>query len=198
MHFSAPTILFGGTFDPVHEGHLHVAKQALSLLPGAQLSFVPAAQSPGKAHAGATPEQRLHWLRLAAEPLGFGVWDVEVRRGGDSYTVETLEEASRLGARRETLYWLVGADAYESFSRWKNPARIRELATILVVGRPGSSLEVQDPRDRPLGIPPHPASSTALRAELAEGNASSPWLPAPLRAELGNLLLPRANPYARK
>jgi nicotinate-nucleotide adenylyltransferase len=133
-----------------------------------------------------------------AEPLGFDVWDFEVKQGGDSFTYHTLEEATRLGASRERLFWLVGADAYAGLARWKKPDRIRELATLLVVGRPGTVTSSVDARDLPLEIPPHTASSTALRAELAEGNASSPLLPAPLRAELGNLLLPRANPYARK
>lgn len=198
MQFVAPTILFGGTFDPVHEGHLHVAEHARSAIAGSRLVFTPAAQSPGKAPAGASPAQRLAWLRLVAEPLSYGVWDFEIKKGGDSFTFLTLEEATRLGASPDRLYWLLGADAYAGFARWKSPERIRELATLLVVGRPGSPVSLQDPRDRLIAIPEHPASSTALRAELAEGNASSPWLPAPLRAELGNLLLPRTNPYARK
>lgn len=192
--FGSPTALFGGSFDPVHEGHLHVAREVRAALPQIkQVVFVPAGQSPGKHPVAASGQQRLDWLRLA----GVEAWDVEIQRGGESYTVETLGEAHRLGARRDALYWILGADAYAGFPGWKSPARIRELCRLVVVNRPGNPLSPQNQDDILVAIPPHPAASSALRAQLASGDVSCPWLPGPVRASLEKLL-PLQNPYVKK
>jgi nicotinate-nucleotide adenylyltransferase len=194
--FGRPTILFGGSFDPVHAGHLHVARECLLALPEMrQLTFVPAAESPGRT-ARASAEQRFAWLRLAAEPQGFRVWDFEVTKAGPSFTVNTLEAAHLAGARVDQLYWLLGADAYAGFARWKAPERIRELCRILVVDRPGHESASQHPLDRFICIPPHPASSTAIRHALEAGNPSPAWLPGAIAGALGNLL-PGQNPYVK-
>lgn len=191
--FREPTVLFGGSFDPIHEGHLHVARAVKAQLPQIKnFVFVPAAHSPGKPAALASAADRLHWLKLVAEPEGFHVWDYDLERSGESYTVETLEEAHRQGATRERLFWLVGADAYAGFSRWKNPARIRELSRLLVVNRPGEEISPQSSDDQIISIAPHPASSTEIREALARGE-NPLWLP-PAAA---NLLL-SAKAYVRK
>ncbi|MGZ3655272.1 MAG: nicotinate (nicotinamide) nucleotide adenylyltransferase [Bdellovibrionota bacterium] len=196
LDFRQPTILFGGSFDPVHEGHLHVAREARSALPQfKQIVFVPAAHSPGRPGAIAPAEFRLKLLRTAVEPLGFKVWDLEISRGGTSFTVDTLEEAHAQGAQE--LLWLLGADAYARFSSWKNPERIRALCHLLVVDRPGQESHSQNPADRFIGIPPHPASSTAIRASLAAGEARPQWLPGAVAASLEKLL-PGTNPYVKK
>lgn len=198
IDFSRTTILFGGSFDPIHAGHLHVAKYALASLPGAQLIFVPAGQSPGKHAPAASAEQRLRWLHLATDAGPFQVWDEELGRDGDSFTVDTLKEAHRQGAARERLYWLLGADAYAGFARWKHPEQIRSLAKLLVVNRPGSVAALQDPDDTLIAIPPHPASSTAIRAALAANTPMVPEVPDAVQQDLGNLLLLGRNPYARE
>jgi len=189
--FTVPTALFGGSFDPVHEGHLHVARSVLAARPEIkQFVFIPAAHSPGKPPCAAPPESRLAWLRLAAAAEGFPVWDTELRRGGESFTVDTLEEAARLGAGK--LFLVLGTDAYEGFPRWRSPGRIRELARPLVVSRPGHTFVPQQPGDLAIEIPPHPASSTEIRAQLAAG-VEPLWLPNALRNQLA-----AHNPYARK
>lgn len=197
IDFSRTTILFGGSFDPVHAGHLHVAKYALAALPGAQLAFVPASQSPGKHPPVAPAELRLAWLEKALAPGIFQVWDAELVRGGVSYTVDTLLQAHGEGAVRETLYWLVGADAYATFPSWKDPARIRSLARLLVVNRPGSTVALQDPEDLVVEIPPHPASSTAIRRALGAASPDTEELLPAVRDDLNNLLLRGQNPYAK-
>ena len=198
IDFRLPTALFGGSFDPVHVGHLHVGRSVLTALPDIkQLVFVPASQSPGKHPACASGEHRLEWLKLAVEPEGHRVWDTDLRRGGESFTVETLEEAHARGARRASLYWILGADAYNAFEQWRKPARIRELCRLIIVNRPGNTLEARKADDLIIPIPPHPASSSELRKELAEGRTGSPWLPGPVRGALEKLL-PLENPYVRK
>lgn len=198
IDFRQPTVLYGGSFDPVHEGHLHVARSVLLQRPDIkQVVFVPTAHSPGKATACASGEQRLGWLRLVAEPAGFPVWAWEVQRGGESFTVDTLEEAHRSDATKEKLFWLLGADSYASFPTWKNPARIRELCHLLIADRPGYEVSPQNEADQFVSIEHHPASSTALREELAKGIVPKRWLPKALRADLEKAL-PRTNPYVRK
>lgn len=162
-----------------------------------QFVLLPASHSPGKHPAYASGSHRLEWLKLAVAKEGHRVWDVDLRRGGESFAVDTLEEAHAQGARRERLYWVLGADAYNAFEQWRKPARIRELCRLVVVNRPGNSLEARKTDDLIIPIPPHPASSTELRNELAEGKTGSPWLPGPVRAALEKLL-PVENPYVRK
>jgi nicotinate-nucleotide adenylyltransferase len=196
--FSLPTALFGGSFDPVHEGHLHVAREVLARVPEIkQFVFVPAGQSPGKPPSLATGEQRLRWLQLAAGAQGWGAWDIELNRRGESYTVHTLASAHQKGATRDTLFWVLGADAYERFPSWREPGRIRALCRLLVVNRPGSSLAPQKEDDLIVTIPPHPASSSEIRAQLASGDYTNAWIPALVRAELEKFL-PLQCPYVRK
>ena len=197
IDFSRVTILFGGSFDPVHRGHLHVATYALGSLPGAQLLFVPAGQSPGKNPPQASPEDRLRWLHLATDAGAFQVWNTELERPGLSFTVDTLKEAHRLGAARERLYWLLGSDAYASFAAWKQPEEIRCLARLLVVNRPGAPAVPTNADDTFVAIPPHPASSTEIRTALSRGLPAPPELPAAVQEDIGNLLLLHRNPYAR-
>lgn len=195
--FGQPTALFGGSFDPVHEGHIHVANEVRKALPQIeQIVFVPASQSPGKKPPTANADQRLKWLRMGVQPDGFGVWDIELQRNGDSFTVDTLEQAHRLGAVREKLFFILGFDAFRGFSSWKNPERIRELCRLIVVNRPGETPIETISDDIFVPIPPHPASSSEIRAQLASGG-SSPWLPEPVKTDLEKLL-PLHNPYVRK
>lgn len=198
IDFSRPTALFGGSFDPIHAGHLHIAENVRRLCPGIeQIVFVPAAHSPGKGATLATAADRLRWVKLAAEPENFQVWDVELMRAGESYTVDTLRAAHSAGATADRLFWLMGADAYRGFPGWKTPGEIRSLARLLVVNRPGLALPSQNPADRILEIPPHPASSTNIRAELARCQENVAYLPEPVRQDLSRLTLLGKNPYAK-
>jgi nicotinate-nucleotide adenylyltransferase len=195
--FTKPVALLGGSFDPLHEGHLAVAKAVKKLLPEAQLVFVPACISPGKHPPWAPAELRLKWLRAVAGPEGMLVWDEEIRRGGESFTVDTLEAAHRLGAEKENLFFVTGSDAYRSLSRWKAPERIRQLCRLLVVARPGVPVELQG-GDLLVPMEPHTASSTAIRAGLARTPPLTEHLPPIVRSDLEGPHLLSPNPYARK
>lgn len=198
IDFSRTTALFGGSFDPVHEGHLHVARSIQSLHPEMQIVFVPAALSPGKSPPLASFAQRLDWLSKTVEPLGFQVWDTEGSRPGESYTVDTLEEAHKRGASSDRLYWILGADAYKNFDQWRSPQRIRQLARLIVVNRPGSPLQAQNAEDLIVPIDPHPARSTTIREALRTKPEEAQGLPPPVDAEIKRLILRSQNPYARK
>ncbi len=196
IDFSRKTILFGGSFDPVHEGHLHVASQALRTFPDSQIVFVPANQSPGKSAPLASAALRLQWLKQVTSGSPFLVWDEEIQRGGTSYTVETLQAAHRQGAKKEKLFWIVGSDT--RVSEWREPEKIRALCTLLVVERPGKPAEKLQPGDQLLSIPPSTASSTAIRTRLASREPNFQDLPQALVPELKNLILLSQNPYVRK
>ena len=142
--------VFGGTFDPVHNGHLHVARVALQHLGLDHILFIPARQSPLKASgASALGKQRLAMLELAIASdeclrQAASIWDFELLQEGPSYTVQTLEELSHLrghpGAPRaaRSLYFLMGSDQFPGLPKWKNVERVFALAIPCIVLRGGS------------------------------------------------------------
>jgi len=132
-----PLGILGGTFDPIHYGHLRPAQEVLRALDMAEIRFIPAANPPHRRAPVATAAQRLRMVELAvAEISGFVVDDREIRRDGPSYTVLTLESL-----RREfsaiPLCLLMGMDAFEGIETWHQWRRLPELAHFVVMTRPG-------------------------------------------------------------
>ena len=133
------TGVFGGTFDPVHVGHLAAAAAAIECARLDRVIFMPSGQPPHRPSAAASPEHRLEMTRLAtAGDPRFAVSDIELRRPGVSYTSDTIRELHALHPGAE-LFLILGWDAARQFSTWHRPEGVRELATIVVVARPGSS-----------------------------------------------------------
>ncbi|MDY0166511.1 MAG: nicotinate-nucleotide adenylyltransferase [Thermoguttaceae bacterium] len=130
--------LLGGSFDPVHYGHLLLAECAREQLGLDEVWFLPAAGAPHKQGREQTDiSLRMQMLELAtAGNPAFRVSDMEARRGGTSYTVDTLEELHAAEPERE-LVFLVGADMLYDLPHWRRAERICELATIAAVRRPG-------------------------------------------------------------
>jgi nicotinate-nucleotide adenylyltransferase len=130
--------LLGGTFDPIHVGHLGAAEAAIGCARLDRVIFIPAATPPHRAPAVAPAAQRLEMCRLATEgDARFAVSDVELKREGPSYTVDTLTQLRRLHPGDE-LVLILGWDAARLFPTWRRPDEVRELASVVVVGRPGS------------------------------------------------------------
>jgi nicotinate-nucleotide adenylyltransferase len=128
--------IFGGTFDPVHYGHLLLAESCREQARLDRVWFLPAAVPPHKQDRVQTPgENRVEMLKLAlAGHAALEVCTYELDRGGVNYTVETLAQLREEDPTRE-LYFLMGADSLRDFYTWKEPARICQLATIVVVHR---------------------------------------------------------------
>jgi len=130
--------LYGGSFDPVHLGHLLVAQAAVEELALDRLFFIPAAQSPFKPENHPAPAAaRLRWLRLAlAGRANCEVDDQEIRRGGVSYTIDTVRDYARRfsGAK---LFCLIGADNVAQLSAWREATELARLAEFVVIPRPG-------------------------------------------------------------
>ena len=131
--------ILGGTFDPVHVGHLIIAEEALSRLALDQVLFIPAGQPWLKADQALSPaEHRLKMVELAiASNPRLSVSRIEVDRPGPTYTVDTLERLKRDLGEDVQLYFILGLDALEQFHRWEQPARIIELCQLAIASRPG-------------------------------------------------------------
>ncbi|HEX6489207.1 MAG TPA: nicotinate-nucleotide adenylyltransferase [Candidatus Dormibacteraeota bacterium] len=129
--------VLGGTFDPIHVGHVAVARAALDCLDLDRLLVVPARVPPHKAAASAEVSDRLEMCRLAVADLPrTEVVDIEVRREGPSYTAETLEELSEANPGAD-LRLILGWDAARLLSEWHEPWRVLELARPAIFRRPG-------------------------------------------------------------
>jgi nicotinate-nucleotide adenylyltransferase len=174
--------VFGGTFDPPHIGHLLLASDAREALRLDILIFVPAATQPFKIHAPAiaSPQDRLEMVRLAvADDANYTVDDTEIGRKGLSFTVDTLEHLAAKYPGAE-LFLLLGEDTLAGFDQWRNPERIRELATLAVMGR-------SDPDGSPAaeivaGVKAVSArridgSSTEIRERLRAGKSIKGFVP---------------------
>ncbi|TMG09165.1 MAG: nicotinate (nicotinamide) nucleotide adenylyltransferase [Chloroflexi bacterium] len=130
--------ILGGTFDPIHLGHLAAARAAIECADLDRVLLIPTGQPPHRSAAVASAEQRLEMCRLAiGTDKTLEVSDVEIRRGGVSYTAETLKELKRIYPHNE-LFLILGWDAARLFATWRVPEEIRHLATVVVVTRPGS------------------------------------------------------------
>ena len=173
--------ILGGTFDPVHLGHLIVAEEARVRLRLDRVMFIPAGQPWLKEGQPVTsPKHRLRMVELAvASNPFFKVLASEIDRSGPTYTVDTLEELRRSLGEDTGLYFIVGMDALEQFHRWKEPERLLELCNLVVVSRPGhQGVEINDlvgsypqagERLVLLTVPRIEISSTELRRRVAEG-----------------------------
>lgn len=169
--------VFGGTFDPVHVGHLAIAHAALESVPLDRVIFVLARRSPLKERgpvAGEADRLRMLELAVAGEPR-FAVSRVELDREGPSYTVETLERL----AGNDDLFLILGSDAIADFPRWKDPERIAKLATLVVAERPGAPERVGDAPIIRFDAPRLDISSRELRARAARGRSLRYLVPEP-------------------
>jgi nicotinate-nucleotide adenylyltransferase len=173
----------GGSFDPVHNGHLAAAADACEGAALDRVVFVPAAQAPLKTGpARASAEDRLAMLRAAvADDARFEVSDCELRRGDVSYTIDT---ARQLRAERpdDALCWIIGADQLAQLPRWREIAELARLVEFVALERPGhagtatdapvSGLRLTRVAGRQLDI-----SSTEIRARLRRGEPVDAWMP---------------------
>jgi nicotinate-nucleotide adenylyltransferase len=132
--------LYGGSFDPVHLGHLLVAQAAFEEAGLERLFFIPAAQSPFKPDDQPTPAaERLRLLRLAlAGKNHCEIDDQEIRRGGISYSIDTVRDYARRFPCA-SLFYLIGADHVPSLAKWREAAELAKLAEFLAIPRPGQA-----------------------------------------------------------
>jgi nicotinate-nucleotide adenylyltransferase len=170
--------LYGGTFDPIHLGHLVLAEQCREACGLDAVWFVVAGSPPHKPGERTSVAHRLEMVRIAtAGHAAFHVSEIEATRPGPHYSVETLRHVHR-DRPDDDLFFLIGADSLADLPSWREPAAIAALATVVVANRPGFDPEtpVPDlgPDARPfrlVTIPPIGIASNDLRRRLAEGRS---------------------------
>ncbi|HEU0078829.1 MAG TPA: nicotinate-nucleotide adenylyltransferase [Longimicrobiaceae bacterium] len=176
--------VYGGTFDPPHLGHLAAASDACDALRLDRLLWIPAAVHPLKGgRVRTSPELRLEMVRaaIAGDPR-FEADDLELRRTGPSYTVDTLRALRERHPEAE-IFFLTGADNLAELPRWREPDEIARIATLAVLTREGEAL----PEDSPypgvhVPVTRVDVSSTGVRRRVAEGRTIRYLVPEAVRA----------------
>ena len=180
--------LFGGSFDPIHVGHLNIARQACARLGVDQVVFAPAGQPPHKLDQVLTdPEHRLEMVRLAvAEEACFTISRIDLDRPGPCYSVDTVRLLQEQWGAAVRIHFLIGADSLADLPTWYQPRRLLELCQVVAVGRPGYGVDLAALKRRFPGappvvlldhVPPIDVSSTEIRRRVAEGRSIEGLVP---------------------
>jgi len=168
--------IFGGTFNPPHVGHLIVAESVREQIELDRIIFVPSYISPHKQdEIGHSAVHRFEMIQRAIETNSrFDVSDVEIQRGGISYTVSTLDYFKQKYPK-ESLFLIIGMDNYLIFHQWKEPKKILELATLVVLNRPLYTKKVNEIIDTKntifIDVPNIDISSSEIRKKVKEGKS---------------------------
>ena len=168
--------LFGGTFDPVHLGHVHLAGLAKEAAKLDEVRFLPCRISPHKfGRETASPADRVAMLRLATENLSWArIEEFELSGPEPSFSYLTAEALSTREPDAEW-YWLMGGDQWDALPQWKHPERLAAVVTFLVLARG----EAPPPREgfrMQMVAGNHPASATQIREGLQRGETFTDWL----------------------
>jgi len=176
--------ILGGSFDPIHEGHLTLARESQRQFKLDKILFVPVFLSPLK--FGKTPlttaalRARMVGLSLKGEP-SWELCGVELSRSGVSYTVDTLRHLRKSFPPPHQLFFIAGADAYEDLKNWKEPDEIMKLSEWIVAQRPTHPLPVALPTGfHLLKMRPIAVSASEIRERVREGRDISVWVPRPV------------------
>jgi nicotinate-nucleotide adenylyltransferase len=177
--------LFGGTFDPIHLGHLILAELVGEAEGLSEVLFVPAGRPPhkrGQTSAGAADRLRMVELGVAGNPR-FAVSGMELETSGPSFTIDTVRRLKAAGAERVAL--ILGSDSLVDLGSWREPEALVRECELLVVARPGVDLD-QAPaafrsRARMVAAPQLDIASRTIRARVAAGRSIRYWVPEPVR-----------------
>lgn len=198
--------LMGGTFDPIHLGHLDVARAAVDALALEEVRLVPSFVPPHRTAPGASTYHRFAMVSLAAAShTRLTASDEELRRGGPSYTADTLRGLHAAGFAPGELFFLTGADAFAEIATWKEYPVLLDLSHFVVCSRPGHEADMVrgllpelsdrmvDGRDFEAGAGPRvvlldadtaDVSSSGVRRAIAAGQAIDGMVPPPVAAHI--------------
>lgn len=189
--------ILGGSFDPIHEGHLALARESESQFKLDKILFLPALLPPHKTNdpdlSPAPVRARMVELAIGGQPT-WELCDLELRRPGVSYTVDTLHELRRLYPSPHELFFIVGADSLQELKQWKEPEEILKLSQWIVAPRPSFKLPEKLPAQvHVLRISPMAISASRLREKIEKGEDVSRWVPEKVRDYLRQMKI-----YGRK
>ena len=182
--------IYGGTFDPIHYGHLLLAERCREELQLDEVWFIPAGSPPHKQGRVMTPAKaRAEMVEFAVSGFPeFRVSRIEMERGGTSYTVQTLEQIKAADLTRE-LFLLMGADSIAELATWKAPARILELSQVVAVNRAGESPDLSSLQSllnqtgrtvRTVEMPAMGVSASEIRSRVAQSQSIRFLTPRPV------------------
>ncbi|MBM3742800.1 MAG: nicotinate (nicotinamide) nucleotide adenylyltransferase [Actinobacteria bacterium] len=168
--------IFGGTFDPIHLGHLHVIDNLLNSKKFDSIVVVPAG-NPAIREAIASPQERLEMVKIALKDRDIEISDCEVNRPGTSFAIDTAIEIQNQhpGAN---LHWVIGSDAFAQISSWHKIEELANLVEFLVVERPGPSFIGSQIKANSIKIDALPISATEIRSLIDKRATVSEKLPA--------------------
>ena len=171
--------ILGGTFNPVHNGHLGIAKSALKKLHLDKVIFIPTYIPPHKKLQGnASAEDRLNMLRLAVgESKKFAICSCEISRKGKSYSVETAKTLKSRYGKRSKLFFLIGADGLKGLSKWKNILELRKIVQFAVFPRPGYKIKRINKDILRVNMTKRAVSSTEIRRYVKRNRKIKRFLP---------------------
>jgi len=169
--------LFGGTFDPIHDGHIHLAGLARAATGLDEVRFIPCRISPHKSNQlPVSPLDRIKMLELALAGIPWAVVDErEIDSKEPSYSYLT---AQSLAAQfpESHLFWIMGADQWQALPRWKNPEMLASLVEFIVLARDGQQPEPREGYRLHVVHGEHPASASAIRHAIANRENAIPWI----------------------
>lgn len=177
--------LFGGSFDPIHNGHLSIATKAAEQFQLDRVLFIPTAQSPlKKVTPSASDKNRIDMIRLAIEPFSsFEFSDIEIKRGGISYSEETTEKVLKKNPGAK-LFWIVGGDQVNQLDRWRNIESLARKVEFIYLEREENTKipEIVSTLTKmhPLKMERIPISSTEVRQRVKTGDLPKYFLPEPV------------------
>ncbi|MCA9393372.1 MAG: nicotinate-nucleotide adenylyltransferase [Candidatus Omnitrophica bacterium] len=162
--------ILGGTFNPVHNGHLAVAQTAFEKLRLTKVIFVPAKLPVHKAPENVVaPAKRLKMVELAIQPYDhFVASDIEISRKGKSYSIETVQEFRKQYAK-DKLYFIIGTDSSLKLHTWKRIDELVKMVSFVCINRPGNPPSATEQSCRHIKMPALDISSSMIRARIAKG-----------------------------
>ncbi len=181
--------LLGGTFDPIHNGHIAIAETARKRVGLDEIIFMPAAQTPLKDNNRiSAAEHRIEMVRLAiAGKPYFRLSTIEMNRAGPSYTVDTISGLRNVTGDENEIFFIIGCDSLAGFPRWKDPERLIQVCRLVAVPRPGCAIPDTDTLEKEVpGIsknviildePLIDISATEIRERVAKGLSISNLVP---------------------
>ncbi|MFC1704612.1 nicotinate-nucleotide adenylyltransferase [Candidatus Omnitrophota bacterium] len=175
--------IFGGTFNPIHLGHLMIAEQVSARLGLSKVIFIPSYTPPHKTKKKlASAQDRLAMVKKAivSNPL-FEVSDIEIKRKGKSYTIDTIRQLKKRLKKRTRLLFIIGADSLSELKDWKDIRDIFTMVTFIVVNRPGFAFRKSLQNSVALETPGIEVSSSQIRSNISKGISVRYFVPEKVR-----------------